>query len=690
MEDIMKAKTKRAVKSAAGTVVIAAVAAGLVLTTVQFRGTGRAVQLESQDETAGYALDETAESLDELMLTAGRKSIGSSFTMLGQSTGETDQTDGKEEVAGSGDVEVVKVRIGSVSTSSAKKTPLDQYFSDRAIVNPDRVDQYLNIRSEAESTGDDSIVGIAQLDQVLQVLSRKDGWSQVVCGDVTGWVDSSYLLTGSAAADYIEANADAYAEVSVPSMNIRLNKSTTSDILMTAVQGEAFPLVSMEDGWAYVKLGDILCGYMAGNCVTINYVWNDLILATEVAGAAADEVVDMTQAANRTPVVDPLAVIGQTTEAAAEETQPVSSEQAAGSSSADAPAASEGQAPEETQPSAEESGAADPVPTVPAETEPAVTDPALTAPAATDPAPTEPAPTEPVPTEPETPAQATITGIEAFYNGSTQKTEGEVVGRSEVMLYVYYSDGSIRIETDGWTSDDIGMLLHAGQEVITISYAGFSSNIVLEVLPAATEPVPTEPAPTEPAPTEPIQPAPTEPAPTEPIQPAPTEPVPTEPTQPAPTEPAPTEPVPTEPVPTEPAPTEPADQPQEAYVPNVALSGQLTYYTLSLCSQYGVDSSIIFSVMYQESKFNPSAVSGSGAIGLMQIIPRFSQARMSKLGVADLYDARSNILVGVDMLAEYYYAEGSWIGALTRYRYGTSSGSTDYAAMILSRAGMFQ
>ena len=42
------------------------------------------------------------------------------------------------------------------------------------------------------------------------------------------------------------------------------------------------------------------------------------------------------------------------------------------------------------------------------------------------------------------------------------------------------------------------------------------------------------------------------------------------------------------------------------------------------------------------------------------------------------------------MLAEYYYAEGSWIGALTRYRYGTSSGSTDYAAMILSRAGMFQ
>ena len=652
MEDIMKAKTKRAVKSAAGTVVIAAVAAGLVLTTVQFRGTGRAVQLESQDETAGYALDGTAESLDELMLTAGRKSIGSSFTMLGQSTGETaadqDQTDGKEEVAGSGDVEVVKVRIGSVSTSSAKKTPLDQYFSDRAIVNPNRVDQYLNIRSEAESTGDDSIVGIAQLDQVLQVLSRKDGWSQVVCGDVTGWVDSRYLLTGSAAADYIEANADAYAEVSVPSMNIRLNKSTTSDILMTAVQGEAFPLVSMEDGWAYVKLGDILCGYMAGNCVTINYVWNDLILATEVAGAAADEVVDMTQAANRTPVVDPLAVIGQTTEAAAEETQPVSSEQAAGSSSADAPAASEGQAPEETQPSAEESGAADPVPTVPAETEPAATDPALTAPAATDPAPTEPAPTapaatdpvpaptEPVPTEPETPAQATITGIEAFYNGSAQKTEGEVVGRSEVTLYVYYSDGSIRIETDGWTSDDIGMLLHAGQEVITISYAGFSSNIVLEVLPAATEPVPTEPAPTEPAP------------------------------------------------------TEPADQPQEAYVPNVALSGQLTYYTLSLCSQYGVDSSIIFSVMYQESKFNPSAVSGAGAIGLMQIIPRFSQARMSKLGVTDLYDARSNILVGVDMLAEYYYAEGSWIGALTRYRYGTSSGSTDYAAMILSRAGMFQ
>ena len=63
---------------------------------------------------------------------------------------------------------------------------------------------------------------------------------------------------------------------------------------------------------------------------------------------------------------------------------------------------------------------------------------------------------------------------------------------------------------------------------------------------------------------------------------------------------------------------------------------------------------------------------------------------MSRLGVTDLYDARSNMLVGIDMLAEYYYCYGNWVQALTRYRYGDPGASGDYAALILSRTSMFQ
>jgi len=129
----------------------------------------------------------------------------------------------------------------------------------------------------------------------------------------------------------------------------------------------------------------------------------------------------------------------------------------------------------------------------------------------------------------------------------------------------------------------------------------------------------------------------------------------------------------------------------EANVANVDLSPELTAYTLNLCAKYGVDSAVIFAVMYQESRFDPWCTSAAGAIGLMQIVPRFHSARIQSLGVTDLYDPSSNILVGIDLLADYYYAEGQdWVRALTRYRYGGSDGSADYANLIFSYVPMFR
>ena len=252
-------------------------------------------------------------------------------------------------------------------------------------------------------------------------------------------------------------------------------------------------------------------------------------------------------------------------------------------------------------------------------------------------------------TQPSTEA-VTVTGIEAFYVGGT-KSEGDVVCSNEVYVVAAYSDGNYATITEGWSSNDIGMMLHAGENVITLSYGGFSSNIVLTVAAASSAAPETQPTAPE--------------------------------TQPAAPETQPTAP--------ETQPTVPETQPTGSIrVTNVALSSDLTQYTLNLCSQYGVDSSVIFSVMYHESHFNAGATSGSGAQGLMQIIPRYSASRMAKLGVTNLYDPASNILVGIDLLAEYYHTYGSWNQALTAYRTGNAGNDSAYAATILGSVGMFQ
>lgn len=81
------------------------------------------------------------------------------------------------------------------------------------------------------------------------------------------------------------------------------------------------------------------------------------------------------------------------------------------------------------------------------------------------------------------------------------------------------------------------------------------------------------------------------------------------------------------------------------------LSDEIIGYCDEIGEHYGICSELLQAMIEKESTGNPDAVNG-GCIGLMQISERWHMDRMNRLGVDDLFDPYSNILVGADYISE--------------------------------------
>ena len=89
-------------------------------------------------------------------------------------------------------------------------------------------------------------------------------------------------------------------------------------------------------------------------------------------------------------------------------------------------------------------------------------------------------------------------------------------------------------------------------------------------------------------------------------------------------------------------------------------------------SHYGVSAELIAALIDVESRWNPRAVSSSGAMGLMQLMP----ATARRFGAIQPFDAEQNIAAGtryvttlmwefhgdLRLVAAAYYAGDLWIG----------------------------
>lgn len=378
---------------------------------------------------------------------------------------------------------------------------------------------------------------------IYDTVDNSEGsWYLIKSGDVEGYVSSDYVLTGAAAKASDEDLTNRYAKVTANTAVVYSSASSSADSVGSVYKDGDYKVLAIQNGFVKIAVNEEFAGFVkaedvslytrhaeavaitdqmvknqldsylvdirdaeaifekrmaaadyqaAYNASTYAYqLWEYYINDASNAGytdlvttakseqkKTADMVARATAALNGETVAETSTEVPTTTTTvAATSAEETTTSSQAQTSSSEA---------EKTQPDQTE-------PTMPTTVEDTTTTTAeSTAPTTVEDTTTTTAKqTEPTTVEDTTTTTAdnttpsetvkAIQGIEAFYTGSS-KTEGQVLSASELYIVVTYTDGTTQTVTEGLSCEQVGMMLSAGWNTVTVSYQGFSSSFDLNV-----------------------------------------------------------------------------------------------------------------------------------------------------------------------------------------------------------------
>ena len=399
----------------------------------------------------------------------------------------------------------------------------------------------LNVRNKPSVSS--NVIGYLYSNCVVSIYDTVDNsegsWYLVKSGDVEGYVSSDYVLTGAAAKASDEDLTNRYAKVKANTAVVYSSASSGADSVGSVYKDGDYKVLAIQNGFVKIAVNEEFAGFVkaedvslytrhaeavaitdqmvknqldsylvdirdaeaifekrmaaadyqaAYNASTYAYqLWEYYINDASNAGytdlvttakseqkKTADMVARATAALNGETVTETSTEVPTTTTtvAATSAEETTTSSQAQTSSSEAEETQTEPTAPTTVE---------DTTTTTAEQTTPTTVEDTTTT-TAEQTAPTTVENTTTTTADNTTPSETVkaIQGIEAFYTGSS-KTEGQVLSASELYIVVTYTDGTTQTVTEGLSCEQVGMMLSAGWNTVTVSYQGFYSSFDLNV-----------------------------------------------------------------------------------------------------------------------------------------------------------------------------------------------------------------
>ncbi|TAH69825.1 MAG: peptidoglycan endopeptidase [Anaerolineaceae bacterium] len=141
--------------------------------------------------------------------------------------------------------------------------PIIEYH-DLAIAN---VTNYVNIRSEANANS--KVLGKLYNKGTGTILAKEGEWTKIKSGNVTGYIMSEYLYTGSEVYDLADDVKTRLATVRAKVLNVRSKAGTNSSVVTQVPKGHTLEVLDEQEEWIKISVGG-KTGYVASNYVNID------------------------------------------------------------------------------------------------------------------------------------------------------------------------------------------------------------------------------------------------------------------------------------------------------------------------------------------------------------------------------------------------------------------------------------
>ena len=195
---------------------------------------------------------------------------------------ETD-TENTVDVENTKDIENTKETENIEDTENIQNTE-NAEWQNRLMAD---VDEFLYVRASGDA--DAEIIGKLYKGDVADVVENGDTWTHVVSGDVDGYVNNDYCVSGEDALDYAQENVETEAQVNTNGLRVRNAASEDASVITAVSEGTTLTVdtdAETEDGWVAVKYKG-QTAYVSADYVTTELALGEAVTIEEEKAALA-------------------------------------------------------------------------------------------------------------------------------------------------------------------------------------------------------------------------------------------------------------------------------------------------------------------------------------------------------------------------------------------------------------------